>query len=81
MAASVDFLSITLFVAWVVAVVFAFSWYRKWGDWTSTPSSFLLLCIVLPVLVIRLGSNYSPDSASSGWWSRVFALSMTVRAR
>ena len=31
----IDWLAVTLFVAWVVAVVFAFSWYRKWGGWTS----------------------------------------------
>ena len=82
-AASVDFLAITLFVAWVVAVVFAFSWYRKWGGWTSnTFVATVILCIVLPViLVIRLGSNYSPDEHLKRLVrSRVFALSMTVRA-
>jgi DHA2 family multidrug resistance protein len=82
-AASVDVLAIMLFVAWVVAVVFAFSWYRKWGGWTSNAFvATVLLCIVLPViLVIRLGSNYSPDEHLKRLVrSRVFALSMTVRA-
>ena len=23
------------FVAWVVAIMFAFAWYRKWGGWSS----------------------------------------------
>jgi DHA2 family multidrug resistance protein len=82
-AVSVDLLAITLFVAWVVAVVFAFSWYRKWGGWTSNAFvATVLLCVALPVvLVIRLGSNYSPDEHLKRLVrSRVFALSMTVRA-
>jgi DHA2 family multidrug resistance protein len=82
-AVSVDLLAITLFVTWVVAVVFAFSWYRKWGGWTSNAFvATVLLCVALPVvLVIRLGSNYSPDEHLKRLVrSRVFALSMTVRA-
>src|SRR5262249_714531 len=31
----IDWLALTLFVAWIVAIVFAFGWYRKWGGWTS----------------------------------------------
>ena len=31
----IDWLAITAFVAWIVAIVFAFSWYRKWGGWSS----------------------------------------------
>ncbi len=80
---SVDLLVITLFVAWVVAVVFAFSWYRKWGGWTSNAFvATVLVCVALPVvLVIRLGSNYSPDEHLKRLVrSRVFALSMTARA-
>ena len=30
----IDWLAVTLFTAWVVAVTFAFVWYRKWGGWT-----------------------------------------------
>jgi MFS family permease len=59
----IDWLAVTLFVAWIVAVVFAFGWYRKWGGWTSnTFAVTVILCVTLPVvLVVWLGSGYSPD--------------------
>jgi MFS family permease len=59
----IDWLAVTLFTAWVVAVTFAFSWYRKWGGWTSNAfAATVLLCIALPVvLAVRFGSGYSPD--------------------
>ena len=31
----IDWLVVTLFVAWIVAIVFSFAWYRKWGGWSS----------------------------------------------
>jgi MFS transporter, DHA2 family, multidrug resistance protein len=79
---SVDLLAPTLFVAWVVAIVFAFSWYRKWGSWTSNAFvATVLLCVTLPVvLVVWLGSNYSPDEHLKRLLrTRIFVLSMTVR--
>jgi hypothetical protein len=81
-AVSLDLLAPTLFVAWVVAVVFAFSWYRKWGGWTSNAfAATVILCVALPVfLVFWLGSNYSPDEHLKRLLrTRVFVLSMTVR--
>ena len=30
-----DWLAITGFVAWIIAIDFAFSWYRRWGGWSS----------------------------------------------
>jgi MFS family permease len=59
----IDWLAVSLFCAWVVAIVFAFSWYRKWGGWTSNAfAATVFLCIALPiVLVLWLGSGYSPD--------------------
>jgi MFS transporter, DHA2 family, multidrug resistance protein len=79
---SVDLLAPSLFVAWVVAVVFAFGWYRKWGGWTSNVfAATVILCVALPVvLVIYLGSNFSPDEHLKRLVrTRVFVLSMTVR--
>jgi MFS family permease len=59
----IDWLAVTLFTAWVVAITFAFSWYRKWGGWTS--NAFVItvaLCVVLPVVLAAwLGSGFSPD--------------------
>jgi MFS family permease len=78
----IDWLAVTLFIAWVVAVVFAFSWYRKWGGWTSNAfAATVIVCAVLPViLVIYLASGLSPDEHLKRLMrTRVFALSMTLR--
>jgi MFS family permease len=78
----IDWLAVTLFVAWVVAVTFAFSWYRKWGGWTSNAfTATALLCVGLPVaLVVWLGSGYSPDEHLKRLLrTRVFVLSMATR--
>jgi MFS family permease len=78
----IDWLAVTMFTAWVVAVVFAFSWYRKWGGWTSNAFAVtVILCIALPVfLVIWLGSGYSPDEHLKRLLrTRVVVLATTVR--
>src|SRR5437660_6440092 len=78
----IDWLAVTLFTTWVVAVTFAFSWYRKWGGWTSNAfAATVLLCVALPVfLAFWLGSNISPDEHLKRLLrSRVFVLSMTIR--
>jgi MFS family permease len=78
----IDWLAVTLFVAWVIAIVFAFSWYRKWGGWTSNAfAGTVILCVALPmVLAIWLGSGYSPDEHLKRLLrTRVFVLAMTVR--
>jgi MFS family permease len=81
-ALPIDWASVTLFTAWVVAITFAFSWYRKWGGWTS--NAFVLtatLCVVLPiVLAVWLGSGLSPDEHLKRLLrTRIFILSMTTR--
>jgi MFS family permease len=78
----IDWLSVTLFTAWVVAVTFAFSWYRKWGGWTSNAfAATVILCVLLPiVLAAWLGSGYSPDEHLKRLLrTRVVVLSLTVR--
>jgi MFS family permease len=78
----IDWLAVTVFTAWVVAVVFAFSWYRKWGGWTSNAFAVtVILCVALPVfLAIWLGSGYSPDEHLNRLLrSRVVILALTVR--
>jgi MFS family permease len=77
-----DWLAITVFVAWVVSVVFAFAWYRKWGGWSSNEFvATVTLCFVLPVLLIAwLGSGLSPDEHLKRILrSRVYVLSLTTR--
>jgi MFS family permease len=78
----IDWLSVTAFVAWVVAIVFSFAWYRKWGGWSS--NAFVLtvaLCVALPVLLVGwLGSGSSPDEHLNRILrSRVYVLSLTTR--
>jgi hypothetical protein len=66
----------------VVAITFAFSWYRKWGGWTSNAFTMtVILCLALPMfLVLWLGSGFSPDEHLARLLrTRVFALSMTIR--
>jgi hypothetical protein len=78
----IDWLAVTTFVAWIVAVVFAFAWYRKWGGWSSNAFvGTILLCCALPVLlIVWLGSGFSPDEHLKRILrSRVYALSLTTR--
>src|SRR5262249_50262158 len=78
----IDWLAVTLFSAWVVAIVFAFSWYRKWGGWTSNAFAVtVILCVALPVVLgAWLGSGFSPDEHLKRLLrTHVFILAMTTR--
>ena len=73
---------VTLFTAWVVAIVFAFSWYRKWGGWSSNAFALtVILCVTLPVfLAVWLGSGFSPDEHLKRLLrTRIFILAMSLR--
>ena len=61
----IDWLAITTFVAWIVAIVFAFSWYRKWGGWSSNAfAATVVLCVALPVVLVAwLGLGPQPRRA------------------
>jgi MFS family permease len=78
----VDWAALTTFIGWVVSLLFAFGWYRKWGGWTSDAFAAVVgLCVTLPVvLVLWLGSGFSPDEHLKRLLrSRVYVLSMMVR--
>ena len=82
--APIDWLTISLFIAWVVAVTLAFSWYRKWGGWTS--NKFVTTTIVCVVLPIVLGIKFagvgllSPDEHLKRLLrTRVYVLAMATR--
>jgi MFS family permease len=79
---TVDWLALTTFIGWVVSLLFAFGWYRKWGGWSSNGfAAVVILCVTLPVvLVLWLGSGFSPDEHLKRLLrSRVYVLSMVVR--
>src|SRR6516162_9398177 len=66
----------------LVAIVFAFGWYRKWGGWTSNAFAVtVILCVTLPVVLgVWLGSDFSPDEHLKRLLrSRTFVLSMMTR--
>jgi MFS family permease len=78
----VDWLALTTFIGWVVSILFAFGWYRKWGGWSSNAFTVVvILCVTLPVvLVVWLGSGFSPDEHLKRLLrSRVYVFSMMVR--
>src|SRR5205814_522728 len=46
----IDWLAVTLLAAWVVSLVFAFAWYRKWGGWSSNAWAVTaILSVVIPL--------------------------------
>ena len=61
----IDWLAVTAFVAWIVAIVFAFAWYRKWGGWSSNEFvATVVLCVALPVVLVAwLGLGPEPRRA------------------
>lgn len=78
----IDWFAITLFTVWIVAIVFAFSWYRKWGGWTSNAFvATVILCIALPLfLVVWLGWGYSADEHLRRILrTRIYVLAFTTR--
>jgi MFS family permease len=78
----IDWLAVTAFVAWIVAIVFAFAWYRKWGGWSSNEFvATVAACAILPILLAAwLGSGYSPDEQLNRILrSRVYVLCLTTR--
>ena len=75
----IDWLAVTVFVVWLVAIEFAFTWYRKWGGWSS--NEFVVtagLCVVLPiVLAVWLASGLSWDEHLNRLFrTRVYVLAL-----
>jgi MFS family permease len=78
----IDWVGVTLFVAWVVCLTFAFGWYRKWGGWTSDAfTATALLCLLLPVvLAVWVGAGLSASEHLRRMFRvRVYVLAMCVR--
>ena len=82
MRVPIDWLAVTVFVVWLVAIEFAFTWYRKWGGWSS--NEFVVtagLCVVLPiVLAVWLASGLSWDEHLNRLFrTRVYVLALMTR--
>jgi MFS family permease len=59
----IDWLAVLMLVFWIISLLFAFSWYRKWGGWTGNAFTITaILAIVLPIaLAIWVGGGFTPD--------------------
>jgi MFS family permease len=78
----IDWLAVTAFVVWVIAIDFAFSWYRKWGGWSSNAFvATAALCVALPLaLAAWLASGLSWDEHLKRILrSRVYVYCLTIR--
>ena len=82
MPLQLDWISITLFIAWIVSLTFTFGWYRKWGGWTSNAfTATALLGIVLPVVLLGwVCSGLPPGEHFRRMFRvRIYVLAMCVR--
>src|SRR5262245_36951866 len=78
----IDWISVTLFAAWVVVLTFAFSWYRKWGGWSSNAfTATALLALVFPVaLAAWVGSGLTASEHLRRMFRvRAYVLAMSAR--
>jgi MFS family permease len=78
----IDWIGVTLFVAWIVSLTFLFGWYRKWGGWTSNAfTTIAVLTILLPVaLVAWFGAGLAVSEHIRRMFRvRIYVLAMCVR--
>src|SRR5262245_32689205 len=78
----IDWIGVTLFVAWIVSLTFLFGWYRKWGGWTSNVfAATAVLAMLLPVaLVAWVGAGLTASEHFRRMFRvRIYVLAMCVR--
>jgi MFS family permease len=78
----IDWISVTLFAAWIVSLAFVFGWYRKWGGWSSNEfAATAVLSLVLPVVLTAwVGSGVTVSEHLRRMFRvRAYVLAMTVR--
>jgi len=66
----IDWIGVTLFVAWIVSLTFIFGWYRKWGGWTS--NAFSLSAVICARLADRSDRVVRRRFAVSEHFRRMF---------
>ena len=79
---NVKWIGISIFVAWIVSLVFTFGWYRKWGGWTSNAfTATALFTILMPILIIvRIATSSAlGEHLRRMLRVRVYVLAMCVR--
>jgi MFS family permease len=78
----IDWISVTLFAAWIVSLAFVFGWYRKWGGWSSNEfTATAVLAIVLPVVLAAwIGSGLTMSEHLRRMFRvRIYVLAMSAR--
>jgi DHA2 family multidrug resistance protein len=78
----IDWIAVTMLVAWAVSMAFCFGWYRKWGGWSSNEFSVVaVLAVVLPVaLTAWVAVGISADEHLRRIFRvRVYVLAMCCR--
>jgi MFS family permease len=78
----IDWISVTLFVTWIVSLTFTFGWYRKWGGWTSNAfTATAVLALLLPVALVGwVGSGLALSEHFRRMFRvRIYVLAMCVR--
>jgi MFS family permease len=78
----IDWIGLTLFIAWIVSLAFLFGWYRKWGGWTSNAfTATAVLAMLLPIaLVAWVGAGLAASEHFRRMFRvRIYVLAMCVR--
>ena len=78
----IDWISVTLFSAWIVSLTFVFGWYRRWGGWTSNEfAATALLVFLLPIqLVLWISSGVAASEHLRRMFRvRGYVLAMSTR--
>jgi MFS family permease len=74
----IDWIGVTLFVAWIVSLTFLFGWYRKWGGWTS--NAFAATAVLAMLLPVALTAWVGVGLAVSEHFRRMFRVRIYVLA-
>ncbi len=78
----IDWIGVTLFIAWIVCLTFIFGWYRKWGGWSSNAfTATAVLAMLLPAAILAwVGSGLDPSEHLQRMFRvRIYVLAMCVR--
>jgi MFS family permease len=78
----INWVGVSLFVAWIVSLTFAFGWYRKWGGWTSNAFALTALtaCVLPVIAALQVGAGLAFDEHLRRMFRvRFYVLAMCVR--